>query len=325
MGFALGMALGTLAMVEAALRIAYTSDDVHFVWERSRPPLREPRRTQGKAPPQRDGPYEWRVTRDDFGVRAPVPPPLELPPDTVRLLAVGDSWVYGYGIAEGHTLADELGRLLDGRLGSGAVSVLNAGEPGANAGTIARLTLGLLQRYPDISGVIFGQPHNPPKRTRKGAAPAPPVELPYLYLLPRQWIAPLIWRRAPRHLKDADVTLEVSEIARLMEEVRRQGRRAWFLLLPNDVETATTFGFPPDSDWVEGISGPMGGHALPQRSCWGFTDPFHPSEAGVRAMAEVMAEVIAQDRREPAWTTTPTCDDVPGAGPGKAGWEVGSP
>ena len=68
---------------------------------------------------------------------------------------------------------------------------------------------------------------------------------------------------------------------------------------------------------------PYGGHALDARSCWGFTDRGHPSEAGARVIAETLAEVIATGKSIPDVRHAPRCDDVAEAGPGKPGWDWG--
>ena len=62
------------------------------------------------------------------------------------------------------------------------------------------------------------------------------------------------------------------------------------------------------------------GHTLTERSCWGFEDVWHPSEAGHRVVAEVLADAMAGGATPGSiLRSTPRCSAVLGIGPGKAG------
>lgn len=54
------------------------------------------------------------------------------PPRTFRVLAVGDSYTFGFGVADHESLPAQLQRTLNRSLGTPFVEVLNAGRPGMN-------------------------------------------------------------------------------------------------------------------------------------------------------------------------------------------------
>ncbi len=65
------------------------------------------------------------VVTNAFGYRGPAPTSLDKPPDTQRLLMMGDSFTFGWDVAEEETIAGRLRAMLADR--KRAVEVINAG------------------------------------------------------------------------------------------------------------------------------------------------------------------------------------------------------
>lgn len=330
----LGIAVLLLVGVELALRLFVPRERLLFEWERPNGLVAhsdagllvsKPDMTQSL----RDGPYPWDIRTNDLGLREDAPVPAAKEPGSLRILALGDSWMFGFSVDQGKTIPDQLERLLPPKLGGRKVEVLNAGVFGSCA-------FDMLQRYRwfvdtwELDGVLLGQPHN---RARAEAtadarsawyrtvAGRPALDL-HLYLLLRRWIAPL---RTPLYAEppQGDEALrEIADLRTLAADARRRGLQVWFLELPSHMEQALA-GYEPDGAWRVAMTeegAPYGGHGLPERACWGFIDRGHPSEAGARVIAEVMADVIAGAGPQREVRRTPTCAEVEEAGPGKAGW-----
>jgi hypothetical protein len=308
-------AVAALAAVEVGLRVFVGLDALTFAYEQPARMQPLPGKEGAAGITREDGPYTWTSGLDADGLREGGRVHPEAPPDTTRILAVGDSWIFGHMADEGDTLPDQLETLLAGKMGQPRVEVVNAGQPGASAAIVARRARGQLRRLQGVAGVLIGQPHNtPPKDARK----APPLPRVAIYRALRLWIAPYTWKRAPR-ANDATIDAEVSVIRELIDDIRAQGLPVWFVLFPQERQSAMMGRFPPEPEWTA-LDVPMAGHGLGERACWSFTDPFHPSAAGYRAIAEVVAPMILDGRHQTTWATEPRCADVPGAGPGKAGW-----
>jgi len=71
----------------------------------------------------------YRVTTDSSGYRGPRPVAPTKPPETRRIVVVGDSFTFGVGVDDHETYPAQLGVNLDATLGSG-FEVVNAGCPG---------------------------------------------------------------------------------------------------------------------------------------------------------------------------------------------------
>ena len=161
--------------------------------------------------------------------------------------------------------------------------------------------------------LVVVQPHNPRRTPIAGRPdppwkPLPPPEI-AVYRGLRRLLAPWIWARAPRMLDGIMLGEALQEVARLA-----QGQRTFLLLTPQERTTATTGRFGPEKEWVD-LGIPWAGHGLTERSCWSWTDAFHPSEAGTDALARVLAARIAGGAD--GWTEAPSCDETDGVGPGK--------
>jgi lysophospholipase L1-like esterase len=301
-----------LGAVEGALRLAAPDAWLAFDWELPSAPRASPVKPGAPLRTVQDGPYTWRHGVDERGLREDEVPD-RAPEGTFRILAVGDSWIYGYGADRGATLPDALEQLLPAALGVSRVEVINAGWPGANVSVIRRTTQGLVKRFPDIRGVLLGQPHNPrnPGKPRKRGTPEPPPDpAVYTYAALRRAFGPLFWRNPPRN-NAVGLEDEVADMGQLAQELQRGGRVVWLALFPHEQTVALSRRFGPEREWLA-LPLPMAGHALDTRACWGWEDPYHPSPAGYRAIAEALVPVISGEARFESWVTTPTCGGVDG-------------
>lgn len=290
-----------LGVAEGGLRVYPGVGALLFPWE-SQVAL-----ATDLGPEPSDGPYRWTWHEDRRGFRQLN----EVPGATRTFVLAGDSWVWGYQVTQGRTLGDRLQVRLAEALGS-PVRVIAAGRPGASALEISGYARSGLAEAPGAELVIV-QPHNP-RRTHVDGRPDPPWKpLPppeiAVYRGVRRLLAPWVWARAPRMLDGVMLGEALEEVSRLA-----QGQRTWLLLTPQERTTATTGRFGAEHEWVD-LRIPWAGHGLTERSCWSWTDPFHPSEAGTDALAQVLAARIAGG--EDAWKEAPSCDDAEGVGPGK--------
>lgn len=273
-----------------------------------------------------DGPYRWRWTLDELALRESGPVDRRSP-DELRILALGDSWVFGYSVDQGKTLPDRLEALLAERLGR-PVQVINAGVFGSSA-------FDMLQRWRslstglDIDGVLLGRPHNTRRQERQSGerqhwysqARIGPRWTGRLYLLVRRGLA--AWT-LPTYAPGTNDRADIQDLLTIVGDARRRGKQAWFVDFGAAPRWEPGGLAPADRVWRTpmGAAGvPVFGHTLDERACWGFVDRGHPSEAGAHAIARVVAEGIAQGARPEAPVSEPRCSEVDGAGPGKAGWE----
>lgn len=319
----LALAAAAIGALELGLRALVPEDALLFVHEEGRAPLRLPRTPPpGAVRVEEDGPYRWTCVAEAGGLRERDTPALGAAPDEARLVLVGDSWAWGYGLDQADTLDAQLEGLLAGRLAP-TVQVINAGVPGGSDRAVLDRAQRLLAALPDVRGVILAQPHNPRHLPGQPRAGPPPQPSPWwTYRLLRVTLLPRLDPTPPRALHGEALAAATADWSAFAEAQRAAGRGVWFLALPQDRESAVDRGHPPEREWLEAMAAvPTVGHALDERACWAFTDPFHPSPAGARALAEVLAPVILGGPAPPPWSTAPRCADVAGAGPGKPGWE----
>lgn len=273
-----------------------------------------------------DGPYHWVWSLDELSLRESAPVDRRSA-DELRILALGDSWMFGYSVTQGRTIPDRLEAALSERLGR-PVQVINAGVFGSSAFDMLRrwrsLSVGL-----DIDGVLIGRPHNARRQERQAAersqwyaqARVGPRFDARLYLLVRRGLA--AWT-LPTYAPGSASRADLQDLLTLARDAQRRGKQVWFLdfgLAPRwsvdmDLSPDPVFRGPMTEAGV-----PVFGHTLGERACWGFVDLGHPSEAGAHALAQVVAEGIASGARPAAPVSEPRCADVEGAGPGKPGWE----
>lgn len=89
-----------------------------------------------------------RVVTDQHGFRGTPAPPLEKPPDTQRVLMIGDSVTWGFMVEHRDSFAGQLGRLLAEE--PGRFEVINAGVIGFSTLQEQRLLQRLLRFSPDV-------------------------------------------------------------------------------------------------------------------------------------------------------------------------------
>jgi lysophospholipase L1-like esterase len=313
------VALVVLGLAEVLARAIWPVDVLLFDWERpdgliSVTPEGGVVSQPGQVATLRDGPYVWSVRLNAMGLRENHEIEGPPPPGTRRVLALGDSWMFGFSVDQGHTLPDELERRLSGKWGTGAVEVVNAGVFGASA-------FDMLRRYRQLvelaatDGVLLAQPHNSAplstfaaERTRwyreTGEGPASTWRL---YLLARRALAPLRSSRYAEPTEPDGQSAEVADLQWLARDAAARGLSVWFVEMPNNLAQATA-GFAGSPRWREALA-PLGvrfaGHALRERACWGYEDLGHPSAAGTVAIAARVAETILSDTSTPMGSTPP--------------------
>lgn len=341
--FGLVTTIGLLAALELGLRVLVSKDALLFRWERPDGMLEYRGADQfslkpGTAARIEDGPYTWEVKINDQYFRESSDTDRTAPAGQYRVLALGDSWVFGWSTTQGRTLCDDLEVKLAEAMGR-PVDVMNMGQFGATAFDIYRNWRSVADVYA-FDAVLVGRPHNDvTQRERKeernawlsGWAPRPSNSS-YVYLALRRLLYQV---RAPATAVDSNriegpgsdpgSRSAHEDIARVVTEAQSAGKVVWLLDWPTDANGAVGARAPttPTPAWValaksHGIL--LSTQTLPQRSCWGFDDQAHPSEAGAMAIAVKLAEDIAAATETGTGAATPSCDDVPGVGPGKDGW-----
>src|SRR5262249_23718084 len=95
-----------------------------------------------------EGKVTMQFATDELGMRArPGPPPAE---DALRIVVLGDSVAFGFGLDDGDTLASQLERLLAAPLG-GRAGCATVAVPSWNAQNAWRFLLDHLDRFrPDV-------------------------------------------------------------------------------------------------------------------------------------------------------------------------------
>lgn len=325
--------LGTLLAVEGGLHLVFAKEELLFEWERpsgliataldggvvTRP---------GAATARQDGPYPWNVRLDAMGFREDAPVPEARPRGVYRVLALGDSWVFGYSVDQGKTIPDQLEQLLPAALGVARVEVINAGVFGSSAFDMLARYRQLVEVY-EVDAILLGTPHNSGrfKQTLEQrsawyrTAHEGPASTLRTYLLARRWLAPLragMYAEIPDSLRgDA----EHADVRLIVSDARGRGMPAWFAEMPNNLEQGMRgfSGLPAWRKTFEGLGVLTAGHALRERACWGFNDLGHPSEAGAAAIAARVAEAVKAGRSIPVGAE-PTCASLPEVGPTKEGW-----
>lgn len=329
-------ALG-LGVLELGLRLTVPVEGLRFAWEQESALLGIDDQGALNVRPYHqqeynDGPYRWTVRTAAMGLREDADPSPETPAGTLRLLALGDSWMFGWSADQGLTLPDQLERILPARLGVDRVEVINGGIFGSCA-------FDMLRRWRQVSaqleldGVILGRPHN---LTRQAAIAerrarwyqdvrgAPFIDL-RVYLVLRRLLAPLTRPQYPAATgADADAAT-LADLTTLITDAQAQGLDVWFVGFPTSMDEPL-HGRQGALRSFEGALAPLGvpsaGHLLTERSCWGHEDLHHPSPAGYLALAEVTAELIAgtipaDAPAERRMRGAPSCDAVDAPGPEK--------
>ena len=319
-----GVSTAVLGATELVLRATVPATSLLFEYERPDGLIRldpkgavKPR--EGAVDTRHDGPYAWSSAFNALGLRESSETSPKPPEGKRRVLALGDSWIFGFSVDQAHTLDAELERLLP------ELEVLNGGVFGSSA-------YDALRRWEELRDVLepdallLGTPHNTGRQREKSAERAewyrsqavPTTSDWRLFLALRRVVQPL---RGTRYAQPSAPDEEAADVLALVRDARARGLDVYFLAFPVRYETSHAA-----ADWIkllqpEGVI--LAGHAMEERSCWGFEDLAHPSEAGARAHAETLARAITSGRSQSQLVAEPRCADVPGAGPGK-GATIGS-
>jgi lysophospholipase L1-like esterase len=326
-----------LATLELVLRLSTEEADLLFAWEHPDGMIKllgdQVYVREAVSHSLTDGPYTWEVQTNGLGLREDAQTPPIHPAGSTRWLALGDSWVFGTSVTQGKTISDQLELILTAQTGA-EVEVLNGAIPGGSA-------FEMLVRWSELSselaldGLILGLPHNQRRQgvlsEQRRTLYSPTGGAPYLnlriYLLARHMLAPYT---RPRYA-DGDVAIDamnpstVRDLRTIVAQASAREIPTVAIEWPNDMRLAMQSVNPPAERWraiLEPMGVRFGGHALNTRSCWGFEDHGHPSEAGARAIAEVLATVMTGEASPERLQTAPTCDSIPGVGPGKGDWPV---
>ena len=335
----LGVALLMLLCVEGALRLLVPHKALLFTWEhpegfftfvdQAGPDNRYRHAVALARPNVKDvrGDHREPLTykTNSMGFRESEEIPQRKAAGTFRVLALGDSWIYGFSVTQNKTIADHLERLLPPVVGAKRVEVINAGVPGSSAFDMLHRWETVSRLY-DIDAVLLGRPHNGIRqieahkdrdRWYQSLLGAPYVDV-RLYLVVRKLLAPYTHTQE-QWTKSEDERLTMAEdLVRLVKAARARGLPVWMVLSPNpDYEQRLL----PEAeriqrDWddnksyVEALE-PAGvlfaGHALLERDCWSLSDVTHPSASGALSLAREMVKVIAAGKSRPTLATRPPC------------------
>ncbi len=327
--------VGVLAAVEVGLRLFLPLDTLLFSWERptgmiSRNEAGGMVTRPGMAEERDDGPYRWATSLNALGLREDDEVPAKKPPGTYRILAIGDSWMYGFSVSQGHTIPDVLEDILPAKLGQ-PVEVINAGVFGSCAFDMLARYRQFVDAY-EIDGVLLGQPHNAGRLQRVEAERSAwyrayrdgPASTARLYLLTRRALAPLRSGTYAAPPKGTGQQAEIADLRLLALDAKARGLPVWFAEFPDQMDHGLR-GFSGSPAWRKGLADAgvrFGGHALGERACWAFVDAGHPGESGAYVIADALSDVIATGASLDTIRITPRCADVAAAGPGKPGWPL---
>ncbi len=333
-----------LAAAEGFLRLAVVKEDLLFTWERpsgmaaveGSGAIGTRANQQGEA---MDGPTKWSYASTDDGFRETLPVAREKAKGSVRLVTLGDSWIFGFSVDQRWTFDAQLAQLLGTKIGW-TVDVVNAGCFGCSAFDMYAKWV-QVRDVLEVDGVVIGLPHNENHQASARQARAQFLHDAGSVMTPRDVRLYLLLRRGMYRLRapavadnvlDAADTASIRDIQRIVSEARARGMKVWFVGWPptwwrNQPTTGVLDAeFALDSlrrssitaRWVAGmeeVSVAQGWLAMAQRSCWGWEDLAHPSGAGQGAMAALMVEVITTNHTR--FAAQPSCDANAAPGPGK--------
>ena len=306
-----GLVVAALLLLglEGLLRLTVPVEPLLFDYEKPDPQLFLSVDTQARyqvdLPPGKrftlqDGPHSWTWVSNSLGMREDH----EVAPtgEGFRVLALGDSWMFGSNADQGRTLPDRLEELL--ALRHDRAEVMNLGIRGASAWDMLRRYRQFAASF-EYDAVLLVTPHNQ-NRYRDTAdarsawgertAGAPRSDW-RLYLLLRRGLLPLT--RAPYAERPSgdEVTLTTQDLLALVQEVRLRDKPVYLLINPgNWSDIARHPDRPVGEVYLEPLREYLSGwtwHRLDERVCWGNEDLGHPSEAGYGAMAAVVDSLMA--------------------------------
>ena len=329
------VASAVLLGAELTLRSTVDENELLLAWERSNGEMTiDPRsgmlnlRRNTKIA-RGDGHYMWEATLNGQGLRANGEWPRSRQPGVPRWMLLGDSWAYGVSTRQEAALATRLEGALARQLGVARVEVVNTGVPGASAWDVRARWHALADQI-DVDGVVLKIPANRGsaalRDARRSQRPPPPGYL--LRGVRRAVLGLVMLRDDPWRSDPVPAGEDLDEILALIREIRARQLPVVALVAPQDRADATRHaqarGTPDEPNtavsqrwahWSRALE-PTGawiaGHALPERSCFGYVDQAHPSERGAVVLAETVASRVALGRWWPALAYEPRCSDVQG-------------
>lgn len=339
-----GAAFAVFLTVELLLRVTIPKESLLFTWERpsgmagvdGSGAIGTRANQQGSA---MDGPTRWTYASTDDGFRESRPVARAKPAGTVRLVTLGDSWIFGFSVDQRWTFDAQLEVSLGEKIHR-TVEIVNNGCFGCSAFDMYAKWV-QVRDVLTLDGVIIGLPHNENHQTaalqaraqflRDAETPLTPRNF-WLYLLLRRALYQVRTPAVAENVLDAADTASVVDIQRIVSEARARHLKVWFVGWPPtwwhnepslvSVDPASAMASVKRSAitrrWTEAmdtVSVAQGWLAMAQRSCWGWTDLAHPSGAGQGAMAALMVDVITTNRTK--FATLPSCDANAAPGPGK--------
>lgn len=335
----LAVALVMLLCVEFVLRLAVPRKALLFSWEhpegfftfvdQAGPENRFRHAVAWARPNMKDvrGDHNepLRYQTNSMGFREDKEIPHRKPAGTYRVLALGDSWIYGFSVTQGKTIPDHMERLLPPVLGVKKVEVINAAVTGSSAFDMLHRWESVAKLY-EVDAVLLGRPHNGirqieahPDRERwyKSLLGAPYIDV-RLYLVARKLLAPLTHNQEQWTKSNNEIETMAEDLLRLVKSARARGYPVWMILSPNpDYEQRLLPAAERDQrdhnnnrEFVEALR-PAGvlfsGHALLERDCWALQDVTHPSASGALSLAQGMVKVIASGKSQTRLAKKPPC------------------
>lgn len=318
--FGLVVAAALFAFLEGLLRVLVPKQRLLYTWEQDNGPLAMagPRLIPkpGHWNTRRDGPYRWETTVNDDTLREDGPVAAHPQPGEKRILALGDSWIFGISVTQGRTIPDQMEDQLKRAGWAEKVDVINAGVPSFAAFDVLWRWNELGGRY-QVDGVLIGEPHNAGRGralTGERAAwyQAMQVSKPADFRVYRLLRRVFDQFRRPQYAippTGANADVATADLETLVRDIKARGLPVYFLLLP--VEMNTALAGParqgPLGAKMRAAGAITGGHPLRERACWGFEDHGHPSELGAGALATVATAMVTSGISQPEVLNQPGC------------------
>ena len=320
------ISLALLGALEGVLRLTVPVDALLFDYEKPDPELFLTVDTQARyqrdLPPGKrftlqDGKHDWTWVSNSLGMREDHEIPAEGP--GFRVLALGDSWMFGSNATQGQTLPDVLERKLAER--HGEAEVMNLGIRGASAWDMLRRYRQFAATY-DHDAVLLSTPHNENRyRETSGArdawsaltAGAPKGDWRLYLLLRRAFVSLTPPPYAKRPGGDA-AALSLQDLSALVEEAKTMGKPVYLWVTPGRwADIARQPDRPTGKFYLDGIQDQLTGwtwHRLDTRDCWGNRDDGHPNESGYAAAAILVDRLMAGGESPPKPQSEPLCRDA---------------
>lgn len=264
-----------------------------------------------------DGTRRIEYRTDEMGLR--VDPASSSRTDArFKVLALGDSWIWGTNLNASETIPTQTETRLSQRMNQSVV-VLNGGMQGAAAIDIYAAFLRYVTTVaPDA--VLVGMPHNSDREDRQATLRQaylkmvhPPPQYKFrLYLLSRLLVyyfkSDPVASGVSTEVTSMDSETSIADIVRLCKEAASMGLPVYFVGLPAMWRVQATQGAVVElpSQWksaLDGVGAKYTGHAMMQRECWGASDTAHPSPAGARAIASLVTDLIVDGHSTASWDT----------------------